>query len=80
MILKRKRNTRLQATFYIGEAREIHFWSCPVAMFKRNVIMKLPKSYLERVQPQTIAAISLQMKRVCPALYFANALLFEELI
>ena len=70
---------RLQATFCIDEVRGICCWSCPVAMLKRNMIIKLPKSYLERVQPQTTAAMLQMLKFDCPAPYFANALLAEVL-
>ena len=41
----------------------------------RKRVMKLTKSLLERVQPQTTAAMLLLMKFHCLALYFANALL-----
>ena len=58
----------------------IRCWSCPVAMIKRKMIIKLPKSFLERVQPQTKADSELQPKLVCPAPYFANALLAAVLL
>jgi len=50
-------------------------WSSPVKMLKRKMNIKLPKSSLERVQPQTKADSELQPKLVCPALTFGNALL-----
>ena len=64
-----------QLTFCICEVKGIHCSSCPVEMLTRNLIMKLTKSFLERVQPQTTAAMLLLLKFYCPALYFANALL-----
>jgi hypothetical protein len=59
----------------IGEVRGICCWSCPVAMLKSKMIIKLPKCFLERVQPQTNAESEILPKFVCPAPYFANALL-----
>jgi len=38
-------------------------------------MLKLTKSSLERVQPQTVAAMLLLPMFQCPALTFANALL-----
>jgi len=61
--------------FAFAIVQGIQCWSRPVKMPIRNMIMKLTKSLLERVQPQTTAAMLLLLKFHCPALYFANALL-----
>ena len=66
--------------FCIAEVRGFHCWSCPVVMIKRKMIIKLPKSYLERVPPQTKADSDLQPKLVCPAPYFGNALLVAGIL
>jgi hypothetical protein len=47
----------------------------PVAMMKRNLIMKLMKSFLERVRPQTEADSELQLKLQRQAHTCGNALL-----
>jgi hypothetical protein len=44
-------------------------------MAKSNMIIKLPKNFLERVQPQTQADSELQLKLQGPAPYFANELI-----
>ena len=48
---------------------------CPVAMLKRNKIIKLPKCFLERVKPQTKADSELQLKLQRQAHTCGNALL-----
>jgi hypothetical protein len=48
---------------------------CPVAMMKRNVIIKVSKSFLERVRPQTKADSDLQPKLQRQAPTCGNAML-----
>jgi hypothetical protein len=57
----------LQLTVCIAEAGEFVAGPAPVEMLIRKVIMKLPKSSLERVKPQTEVAILLLQKFQCPA-------------
>jgi len=48
---------------------------CPAVMLKRNVMIKLTKCSLERVMPQTTAAMLLKLMLQCPASNCGNALL-----
>ena len=54
-------------TVCINEVGEFIAGPAPVEMLIRNVIMKLPKSSLGKVQPQTVAAMLLLYKFQCPA-------------
>ena len=52
---------------------------CPVAMLKRNVIIKLSKRFLERVRPKTEADSEMQPKLERQAHTCGNAKLAEVL-
>ena len=45
--------------FAFAIVQGIHCWSCPVEMPISKMIIKLPKNFIERVQPQTTAAMLL---------------------
>jgi len=72
--------SRLRTTFCIAVSWGALETVCPAVMLIRNVIIKLSKCSLERVMPQTTAAMLLQLKLQCPAPNCGNALLGADLL